>query len=140
MSEYDEQNIFARILRGELPCHEVWQDDVVLAFMDISPITPGHLLVLPKKASRNLLDADPAALAELLPRVQRVAIAARKAMGSDGVTVQQFNEAAGGQTVFHLHFHVLPRWTDVPLKPSGGTPEDPDVLAEQAARIRDAIG
>ena len=139
MPDYDDGNIFAKILRGEIPCHEVWQDEAVLAFMDIMPITPGHVLVLPKAPSRNLLDADPATLEALITRVQRIARAAKSAMESDGVTVQQFNEAAAGQSVFHLHFHILPRWEGVALKPPEGPVEQPEVLAEQAARIRRAI-
>lgn len=136
---YDDHNIFARILRGDLPCTEVWQDEVVLAFMDISPVTAGHVLVLPKVPSRNLLDANPAILEALIIRVQRIAKAAMAGMESDGVSIQQFNEEAGGQSVFHLHFHVLPRWDGIPLKPPGGSPEQTDILAEQAERIRRAL-
>lgn len=139
MPDYDDGNIFARILRGELPSHEVWQDDVAFAFMDIMPETPGHVLVLPKAPSRNLLDADPGTLSALIARVQRVARAVKEALGCDGVTIRQFNEPAGGQTVFHLHFHILPRWDGVPLKKHEGAPERPEVLAEQAAKIRRAI-
>jgi histidine triad (HIT) family protein len=139
MAEYDADNIFAKILRGELPCHEVWQDDVAFAFMDLMPESPGHVLVLPKAPSRNLLDADAETLSALILRVQRIARAVKEAFDSDGVTIRQFNEPAGGQTVFHLHFHVLPRWEDLPLKPHGGEPEKPEVLAEQAAKIRRAI-
>jgi len=136
---YDENNIFARILRGELPCHQVWEDDAVLAFMDIAPMSPGHLLVLPKAASRNLLDADDTVLAALIARVRMIAAAAKEALGADGITIQQFNEAPAGQSVFHLHFHILPRWVGEPLKPEAGETENPDVLAEQAAKIRRAI-
>ncbi len=139
MPGYDESNIFARILRGELPSHEVWQDDVALAFMDIHPMSPGHVLVLPKAASRNIFDANSADLSALIVRVQRIARAMKDAFGCDGVTVQQFNEAAAGQSVFHLHFHVLPRWEGQPLKPQGGDAEQSEVLAGQAAKIRRAI-
>jgi histidine triad (HIT) family protein len=139
MADYDNSNIFAKILRGEIPCSEVWQDDAVLAFMDINPRSPGHVLVLPKVPSRNILDADPAALSDLIVRVQRVAKAVMAGLGSDGVTIHQFNEPAGGQTIFHLHFHVIPRWDGRPLGPPGGTAEKPEVLAEQAAKIRRAI-
>lgn len=139
MTAYDENNIFARILRGELPCHEVWQDDTALAFMDIAPMSEGHVLVLPKAASRNLLDADPKALSALIVAVQRIAKAAKLALNADGVTIQQFNEVSGGQSVFHLHFHVLPRWEGVPLKPHAAEAVAPEVLAEQAAKIRQAI-
>lgn len=139
MPAYDDDNIFARILRGELPCIEVWQDDAILAFMDISPVTAGHVLVLPKTPSRNLLDADPATLAELIVQVQRIARAAMAGMESDGVSIQQFNEEAGGQSVFHLHFHVLPRWDGVPLKRSGEIAGNTDILVEQADKIRGAM-
>lgn len=139
MTGYDEGNIFARILRGELPCHEVLQDDVALAFMDIQPRTPGHVLVLPKAPSRNLLDADAATLSPLIVRVQQVARAVKKAFECDGVTIHQYNESAAGQSVFHLHFHVMPRWEGKPLGPSEGGREKPEVLAEQAAKIRRAI-
>ena len=139
MPGYDDSNIFARILRGELPCTEVFQDDTVLAFMDISPITAGHVLVLPKAPSRNLLDADPETLASLIVRVQRIAKAAMAGMEADGVTIQQFNEAPAGQSVFHLHFHILPRWEGVRLGPPEGPMEKPEILAEQAAKIRRAL-
>lgn len=139
MTGYDDSNIFARILRGELPCHEVWQDGTALAFMDIAPMTPGHLLVLPKAPSRNLLDADPAVLSDLIVKVQKLARAAKEAMEADGITIHQFNEAPAGQSVFHLHFHILPRWEGQPLKPHAGEAAQPEVLAEQAAKIRRAV-
>ncbi len=139
MTAYDNDNIFARILRGEIPCHEVWQDETAFAFMDIHPMTPGHLLVLPKAPSRNMLDADPADLSALIVAVQRIARAAKAAFDCDGVTIHQFNEAAAGQSVFHLHFHVLPRWDGQPLKPRATEAEKPEILAEQAAKIRRAI-
>lgn len=139
MESYDDTNIFARILRGELPCHEVWQDDETLAFMDIAPMSRGHVLVLPKVPSRNLLDADDAVLAGLIARVRRIARAAKDALEADGVTIQQFNEAPAGQSVFHLHFHVLPRWVGEPMKTHAGDAESPEILAEQAAKIRRAI-
>ena len=109
MPSYDPNNIFAKILRGELPCHKVYEDDQALAFLDIMPRAPGHTLVLPKSAARNLLDVDPDDLAHVMKVAQKVAKAAIKAFGADGVTVQQFNESAGGQVVFHLHVHVIPR-------------------------------
>ena len=139
MPSYDPNNIFAKILRGELPCYKVYEDDKTFAFLDIMPRAPGHTLVLPKAPSRNLLDADPETLSALIVRVQRIARAVKEAFDCDGVTIRQFNEPAGGQTVFHLHFHILPRWEDLPLKPHGGDPEKPEVLAEQAAKIRRAI-
>ena len=139
MPAYDPNNIFAKILRGAMPCHKVYEDEVVLAFLDVMPRVPGHILVVPKVAARNLLDVPPEALAAVMPRVQKVAAAAVKALGADGLTLQQFNEEAGGQTVFHLHFHVLPLHRGVALKPPGGPMEKPEVLAEMARRIRAAL-
>jgi len=139
MSGYASDNVFAKILRGEMGCHKVFEDSVALAFMDIMPRADGHVLVIPKSAARNLLDADRKDLAALIQRVQTVAIAVKSAMQADGITVQQFNETAGGQVVFHLHFHILPRWTGVALRPHTGTIEKPEILADHAARIRAAI-
>src|SRR6478609_1386606 len=102
---YDDNNIFAKILRGEIPCHRVYEDADTLAFMDVMPQSPGHLLVIPKTPSRNVLDADPAVLSKLMPIVQKLAKAAKDAFEADGITITQFNEASAGQTVFHLHFH-----------------------------------
>ncbi|MBN8999770.1 MAG: HIT family protein [Rhizobiales bacterium] len=136
---YDDGNIFARILRGEIPSHRVYEDDDTVAFMDVMPQSPGHLLVVPKAPSRNLLDADPAVLAKLMPVVQKIARAARTAFAADGVSIAQFNEAPAGQTVFHLHVHVIPRFDGVPLKPHTGQMEDGAVLAEGAARMRAAL-
>ncbi len=136
---YESQNIFAKILRGEIPCHRVFEDDVALSFMDIMPRTKGHVLVIPKVAARNLTDIAPDALSALMPRVQRVAKAAQAAFSADGLTLQQFSESAGGQVVFHLHFHILPRWNGVALKPHTGAMEDPDVLKGHAAQIAAAI-
>lgn len=140
MPSYDPTNIFAKILRGELPCHKVYEDDTTLAFMDIMPRGDGHTLVIPKSAARNLLDIEPASLADLIVKTQRVAVAVKQALNADGVTLQQFSEAAGGQEVFHIHFHVLPRFTGVPLRPHTGEMADPGVLAAQAAKIREALG
>lgn len=137
---YDENNVFAKILRGQIPAHKVFEDDDVLVFMDVMPQGPGHALVVPKAASRNLLDADPAVLAKLLPVVQRVAVASKAAFAADGVSVFQYNEPAGGQSVFHLHVHVVPRFEGVPLTPHSGTMEDPAVLAANAEKLRSALG
>lgn len=139
MTPYDESNIFARILRGEIPSHRVYEDEATIAFMDVMPQGPGHLLVLPKAPSRNLLDAAPATLAALLPVVQKLARAAKAVFAADGVTVMQFNEPAAGQTVFHLHVHVIPRFDGVPLKVHSGVMEQPDVLADHASRLRAAL-
>lgn len=136
MTAYDPDNVFAKILRGEMPCHKVFEDDVALSFMDIMPRVAGHVLVIPKSPSRGLLDARPEALAALMPRVQRVGAAVVDAMGADGLTVQQFNEEAGGQVVFHLHFHLLPRHSGVALRPPGGPMEKPETLAALAEKIR----
>ncbi len=139
MTAYDPNNIFAKILRGELPCHKVYEDDDSLAFMDIMPRSSGHCLVIPKVPARNLLDCDPAALARLIQVAQKIAVAAKKAMGADGVTFQQFSEAAGGQVVFHLHFHIIPRWDGAMMERHGAVTGDHAVLAEQAQKIRAAL-
>ena len=115
MSSYDTDNIFAKILRGEIPSQRVYEDEHTVAFMDVMPQANGHTLVIPKAPSRNILDADPQTLARLLPVVQKVAVAAKEAFAADGVTVIQFNEPAAGQTVYHLHFHVIPRIEGLPL-------------------------
>ena len=140
MTAYDQSNIFAKILRGEIPCHKVYEDADAIAFMDVMPQAPGHVLIVPKAASRNVLDADPAGLAKLLPLVQKIAIAAKAAFAADGITVLQFNEAAGGQTVFHLHVHVIPRHDGVPLKAHSGKMADGAVLAAQASTLKKALG
>ena len=137
---YDANNIFAKILRGEIPSHKVYEDEHTLAFMDVMPQAGGHTLVIPKMPSRNLLDADPKALGALMASVQKVANAVKQAFGAEGVLIQQFNEPAAGQTVFHLHFHVLPRAEGVPLKPHSGKMADHALLAEHAAKIRAALG
>ncbi len=136
---YDDGNVFARILRGELPAHKVYEDDFVLAFMDVMPQGKGHTLVVPKVRARTLLDIAPDLLATLITRVQGVGAAVKAAFDADGLTVFQFNEAAGGQTVFHLHFHVVPRFTGVPLRPHEGGMADGAVLAEHATRIAAAL-
>ena len=136
---YEHDNIFAKILRGEIPSVKLYEDEDTLAFMDVMPQAPGHLLVIPKTPSRNLLDADPAALGKLIAVVQMLAKAAKKAFNADGVYVAQFNESAAGQTVFHLHFHVVPRMEDVPLKPHSGGMADIEVLKAQAEKIKAAM-
>lgn len=136
---YDDSNIFAKILRGEMPCHRVYEDDVALAFMDIMPRITGHTLVIPKFPCRNLLDVDPDGLSELIKRVQLVSKAAKSAFTADGVTLQQFNEQAGGQVIFHLHFHILPRFEGVELKPPASAMENPEVLEANAMKIATAI-
>ncbi len=135
---YDPNNIFGKILRGEIPAHKVYEDDMSLAFMDIMPRAEGHVLVIPKEGARNLLDVSPVTLAELMKRVQHVAKALQSAFRADGLTLHQFNESAGGQVIYHLHFHLLPRWDGVALRPPG-TMADNEILAEQAAKIREAM-
>ena len=137
---YDTNNVFAKILRGEIPSHKVLENDDVLVFMDVMPQAPGHTLVMPKAASRNLLDADPAVLGKLLPLVQNVARAVKEAFAADGVSVFQYNEAAGGQSVFHLHIHVVPRRDGVPLGRHSDAMEDQAVLAANAEKVRRALG
>ena len=136
---YDDSNVFAKILRGEIPAHKVYEDDDALVFMDVMPQAPGHTLVVPKAPSRNLLDADPQVLAKLMPVLQRTAAAVKEALEADGVTVVQFNEPASGQTVYHLHFHVIPRHEGVPLMPHSRDMEKPEVLAAHAEKIRAAL-
>lgn len=136
---YDDNNIFAKILRGEIPSIKLYEDEHTLAFMDVMPQAPGHLLVIPKEGSRNLLDADPAVLARTIPVVQKLAIAAKEAFEADGVFVAQFNEPAAGQTVYHLHFHVIPRHEGRPLMPHTGQMADTEVLKAQAEKIKAAL-
>ncbi|UYO00406.1 MAG: HIT family protein [Devosia sp.] len=131
---YDPANIFAKILAGDLPCHKVHEDETALVMMDIFPQSKGHTLVIPKAASRNLLDADPKALAAVMPLVQRVARAVKAATNADGIRLAQFNEAPAGQTVFHLHFHIIPAYEGVALGTHGGGKADD---AELAALARD---
>lgn len=136
---YDTNNVFAKILRGEIPCQKVYEDEHFIAFMDVMPQAPGHTLVVPKAQSRNILDADPEMLSRLLPVVQKVAIAVKRAFAADGISIFQYNEAAGGQSVFHLHMHVVPRHEGVSMRPHTGGMEKPEVLAENAEKIRRAL-
>jgi histidine triad (HIT) family protein len=136
---YDANNIFAKILRGEIPCHKIYEDDHTLAFMDVMPMADGHCLVIPKAPSRGLLDTDLAVLARVMASVQMVARAAVKAFGADGFQVRQYNEPAAGQTVFHLHVHVLPLKDGIPLRPHTGKMADHAVLAQHAQAIRAAL-
>lgn len=140
MPAYDTNNIFARIIRGELPCHKVYEDDKALVFLDIMPRAPGHALVIPKSPARNVLDVSPDDLAYVIQVAQRLAKAGMQVFGADGVTIQQFNESAGGQVVFHLHVHVIPRKDGVALKPPASEKEKPETLAEQAKKLAAAMG
>lgn len=137
---YDTDNVFAKILRGELPAHRICEDERTLAFLDIMPRAPGHTLVIPKAASRNLLDVADDDLAAVARAVQRVTRAAMTAFAADGVTITQFNEAAAGQVVFHLHFHIIPRHEGVAMKPPASAMEDQKVLAGHAEKLRAALG
>jgi len=138
-TNYDPDNIFAKILRGEIPAAKVYEDDAVIAFMDVMPQGEGHTLVVPKTPSRNLLDADEETLANLLPRVQKIARAVKAAFKADGITILQYNEQAGGQSVFHLHVHVIPRYNGIALKPHTGTMADLDKLKASAEKIKNAL-
>ena len=134
---YDPENIFAKILRGEIPSVRVWEDEHVLAFMDVFPQSEGHVLVISKTSTaRTLLEIEADALARLTAAVQRTARAVEKALRPDGFQIMQFNGPAGGQTVFHLHFHIIPRWADRPVKAHGqGGMADAAVLRSLADRI-----
>jgi histidine triad (HIT) family protein len=139
MPAYDPNNIFAKILRGEMPCYKVYEDDKAFAFLDIMPRAPGHTLVLPKAPARNVLDVAPDDLAHVVKVAQKIAKAAMQVFAADGITIQQFNEGAGGQVVFHLHVHVIPRKDGVALKPPATVKEAPEVLADQAKRLAAAL-
>ena len=132
--QYDPDNIFAKILRGEIPSFKVYEDDDTYCFMDIMPRTDGHCLVIPKTPCRNILDATPAQLAACMATVQTVSNACKRAFDADGITLQQFSEAAGGQEVFHLHFHIHPRHTGLPMR-APGKMGDMDAIKDHAARI-----
>ncbi len=133
---YDPQNIFAKILRGELPSTKVFEDDVALAFMDIMPRGPGHTLVIPKVPARGFLDLPKDVVGPYMERVQTVAAAVKRGMGGEGLTVLQFNESCGGQVVFHLHFHLIPRWEGIALKAPGSAMGDRAEIEACAAKIR----
>ena len=135
---YQDDNIFARILRDEIPAEKVFEDSETLVIMDIMPRADGHCLVIPKAPARNMLDATPGQLAACIATAQRVSRAALVAFDAQGVTLQQFNEAASGQEVFHLHFHVLPRHDGDTLRPPGKM-EDSQVIAENAKKLRAAL-
>jgi histidine triad (HIT) family protein len=139
MPAYDANNLFAKILRGELPCYKVYEDDKTLAFLDIMPRAPGHVLVLPKAPALNILDISPDDLAHVIKVAQKIAKVSVETFGADGITIQQFNESAGGQVVFHLHVHVIPRKTGVAMKPPASEKAAPDVLADQAKQLAAAL-
>lgn len=139
MTTYDPNNIFAKILRGEIPCYKVYEDDHTLAFLDIMPRSIGHTLVIPKAPARNVLDIAPEDFAHVARTAHKIAGAAKRAFNADGITIQQFSEQAGGQAVFHLHMHVMPRMLGVALVPPMTNKESPAVLEEHAARLKAAL-
>jgi histidine triad (HIT) family protein len=140
MADYDHQNIFAKILRGEIPCFKVLETDRTLAFLDIMPRSPGHTLVIPKAPARGILDIAEDDLAEVARSAKRVAIAAMKAFAADGIIIQQFSEPASGQVVLHLHMHVMPRHDGVALLPPASRKEDVKVLEDNATKLVAALG
>ena len=139
MPAYDDQNIFAKILRGEIPCFQVYENASTFAFLDIMPRVPGHTLVIPKAPARGILDISPDDFAEVARTSKTIAIAAMKAFDADGIIVQQFSEAASGQVVFHLHMHVMPMKSDVKLLPPQSRKEDVKVLEDHAGRLITAL-
>ena len=139
MPSYDPNNIFAKMLRGEVPAHKVFEDERTFAFLDIMPQAAGHTLVIPKSPARNVLDVAPDELAYLIKVTQRIAKTAMSVFAADGVNIFQFNEPAAGQSVFHLHFHVIPRKHGVPLKPPASVKEEPAVLSDQALKLAAAL-
>jgi len=136
---YDKNNIFAKILKREIPAIIVYEDDSALAFMDVMPQGKGHVLLIPKIPCRNILDADPKILPHLIQMAQKLAQAVKKAFQADGVTIMQFNEEASGQSVFHLHFHIIPRFNGIALKPHSGAPAPEEELKKEAEKIRAAL-
>jgi len=139
MSAYDPNNPFAKILRGEFPCYKVYENDHVLAFLDIMPRSPGHTLVIPKAPSRNILDIEPEDFLHVARAARVIAPAAMKAFAADGMMVAQFSEPASGQSVFHLHMHIIPRFAGVALLKEASYREDAKVLEQNAAKLIAAL-
>ena len=139
ITAYDTSNVFAKILRGELPCHEIYEDAHALAFLDIMPRSPGHTLVIPKAAARNILDITEEDYLHVARATRKICRAAMTAFKADGITVQQFNEAAGGQVVFHLHVHIMPRQDGIALLPPASRKEDVKVLEDTATKLIAAL-
>jgi histidine triad (HIT) family protein len=139
MTAYDPTNIFAKILRGEFSCYKVYEDDHTLAFLDIMPRTPGHTLVIPKAPARNIFDITADDYGHVARTAHRIAAAAKQAFAADGMTIAQYSEAAGGQVVFHLHMHVMPRHDNVGLLPPAERKEDPKVLEDNATKLIAAL-
>lgn len=136
---YDDNNIFAKILRGDMPVYKIFEDEETFAFLDIMPRSKGHSLVIPKKPAVNMMDIEPDDLCTLMRTVHRLAPVISEAMGADGFMIQQLNEAAAGQMVFHIHFHIVPRFIDVPLKHAASQMEQENLLIANADQIRTAI-
>ncbi|MBA3516607.1 MAG: HIT family protein [Rhizobiales bacterium] len=137
---YDDQNIFAKIIRGEVPAHKVYEDEHTIAIMDVMPQGEGHTLVIPKSSSRNILDIGPHELQAVMVTVQRIARAVMKAFDAQGVTIFNYAEPAGGQTVLHTHVHVIPRFEGAPLRSHFGKMADGELLSDQAFKIKAALG
>lgn len=136
---YDRENVFAKILRGEIPCVKVYEDDVTLAFMDVMPQSDGHTLVIPKNPSINMMDIEPADAAALIKTVHHIAPAVKQAMQAEGIQIVQLNGSAAGQTVFHTHFHIIPRNNGLDMRFHAKDMEDPTVLETHAIKIRTAL-
>jgi histidine triad (HIT) family protein len=134
--EYDPGNVFARILRGELPCHRIYEDDDVLAFLDAFPQAAGHTLIIPKRGqARNLLELDQAEIGPLFRCAKNLMAVLVAELEPVGVQLLQFNGGDGGQSVFHVHVHLVPRWAGQPLGLHGQVPGDPAQLDEIAERL-----
>jgi histidine triad (HIT) family protein len=136
---YDPNNIFAKILHGEIPSVKVFEDDKTLAFMDVMPEADGHVLVIPKEGAENILDLSSEGMAAMMATTQKVAKAVDKALSPDGILLKQYNRAAAGQSVFHVHFHIVPRWEDMPMAPHGKVMVEAARLEPIAAKIRSAL-
>ncbi|HKX35927.1 MAG TPA: HIT family protein [Rhizorhapis sp.] len=136
---YDPNNIFAKILRGEIPSVKVYEDDKTFAFMDVMPEAEGHVLVIPKEEAENILDLSPAGLTAMMATTQKLAKAIDKALAPDGILLKQYNRAAAGQSVFHVHFHIVPRWEGVPMAPHGKVMVEAAKLEPIAAKIRSEL-
>ena len=140
MTAYDPDNIFAKILKGEIPCHKLYEDEDTLAFLDIMPRTEGHALVITKEPAADLYGITPEGLGKLMGVVQKLAPKIRDAVGAEGVLIQQFNGAVAGQTVFHLHVHIVPRKDGVPMRPEGSKMADPEELKATGEKIKAVLG
>jgi len=137
---YDPNNVFAQILRGEMPCVTVFEDSHIVCFMDVFPQSRGHCLVVPKTPSRNLLEVAPKDIGRLFGAVQRITKAVEGALKPDGIVVTQFNGAPAGQTVFHTHVHIIPRYSDEPLTAhASGKMANTDALKKLAEKISSHI-